>query len=172
MELVVAHTVGEWRAWLARNCRSATEAWLVIQHKNSGTPSPRIHEAVEQALCFGWIDGLHRKRDQDSSQLRFTPRRPSSTWSAPNRERAARMTALGLMTPPGQAMIDLARSTGRWEVPVPAEIRALLEEQPTFHRLAPSRKRLTLEWIASATRPETRQRRLETALQGGGPHRP
>ncbi|HEX6357291.1 YdeI/OmpD-associated family protein [Actinophytocola sp.] len=169
MELVVANTVAEWRAWLARNCRSATEAWLVIQHKHSGKPSSRVHEAVEQALCFGWIDGLHRKRDADSSQLRFTPRRPSSTWSALNRERATRLTTLGLMTPAGQAMIDLAKATGRWEVPVPEDIRALLEEQPSFHRLPPSRKRLTLEWIATAKRPETRQRRLEAALQGGGP---
>jgi uncharacterized protein YdeI (YjbR/CyaY-like superfamily) len=165
MDLVVVNTVAQWRAWLARNCRSATEVWLVIQHRNSGTPSPRIHEAVEQALCFGWIDGLHRKRDADSSQLRFTPRRPRSTWSRVNRERAARMTALGLMTPHGQAMIDLAKATGRWEVHVPAEIRALLEEHQNFRRLAPSAKRLTLEWIATAKRPETRQRRLEEALQ-------
>ncbi len=171
MNLVAANTTTEWRAWLAQNCGSATEAWLVIHHKNSGKPSPRYHEAIEQALCFGWIDGLHRSRDTDSSQLRFTPRRPGSTWSAVNRERAARMTAAGLMTPPGQAMIDLAKSTGRWEVSVPTEVRARLEGHEPFQKLPPSSQRLTLEWIATAKRPETRQRRLEQALHGGGPNR-
>lgn len=162
--MVIASTVDEWRNWLARNSRSATEVWLVIHHKDSGTPSPRYHEAIEQALCFGWIDGLHQKRDAHSSQLRFTPRRPRSTWSKLNRERAARMTELGLMTPAGQAMIDLAKGTGRWEVAIPDDVRTRLDEHAAFRALAPSSRRLTLEWIATAKRPETRQRRLEQAL--------
>lgn len=135
METVNALDAGEWRSWLAENSRSATEVWLVLQHKDSPTPGVRLHEAVEQALCFGWIDGLHRRRDADSSQLRFTPRRPRSTWSAVNRERAARLTALGLMTPAGQAVIDLARSTGRWEVVIPADVRARLAAHAPFRSL-------------------------------------
>jgi uncharacterized protein YdeI (YjbR/CyaY-like superfamily) len=114
MDTVIANTTEEWRAWLAANSESASEVWLVIPHKASGVPSVRYHEAVEQALCFGWIDGLHRKHDTTSSRLRFTPRRPASTWSRLNRERAARMTELGLMTPRGQAAIDRAKTTGRW----------------------------------------------------------
>jgi uncharacterized protein YdeI (YjbR/CyaY-like superfamily) len=86
-----ASTPADWRAWLAQNGRSEKEVWLVIHHKDSGTPSVRYHEAIEHALCFGWIDGLHRKRDADSSQLRFTPRTPRSTWSRVNRQRAAKM---------------------------------------------------------------------------------
>jgi uncharacterized protein YdeI (YjbR/CyaY-like superfamily) len=162
MNLVIASTSDEWRAWLAANHGSATEAWLVIHHKNSGTPSVSYGEAVEQALCFGWIDGLHRRRDAHSSQLRFTPRRPHSTWSELNRERATRMAELGLMAPPGQAMIDLAKATGRWEVPIPADVREALEGNANFRALGPSARRRTLEWIATAKRPETRRRRLES----------
>lgn len=121
MDIVIAHSTEEWRAWLAANHQSATEVWLVIQHKNSDAPSVRHHEAVEQALCFGWIDGLQRKHDAHSARQRFTPRRARSTWSGPNRERAERLTGLGLMTPAGQTMIDLAKATDRWEVTVPAE---------------------------------------------------
>ena len=114
---VVASTAAEWRAWLERNGRSEKEVWLVVHHKDSGTPSVRYHEAIEHALCYGWIDGLHRTRDADSSQLRFTPRRPRSTWSRVNRLRAATMIERGLMTEHGQAMIDLARVGGTWAVP-------------------------------------------------------
>ena len=111
-----ASTTDEWRAWLARNCRSEKEVWLIIHHKDSRTPSVRYHEAVEQALCYGWIDGLHRKHDADSSRLRFTPRRPRSNWSRLNRERAATMIERGLMTEHGQAMIDQAKAKGTWEI--------------------------------------------------------
>lgn len=165
MNLVMASTTDEWRTWLAANRESATEAWLVIHHKNSGTPSVGYGEAVEQALCFGWIDGHHRSRDERSSQLRFTPRRPGSTWSKLNRERATRMTELGLMTASGQAMIDLAKATGRWEVLVPTEIREALEGYASFRELAPSARRQTLEWVATAKRQETRERRLAQAIQ-------
>jgi uncharacterized protein YdeI (YjbR/CyaY-like superfamily) len=111
---VVASDAAEWRAWLAQHGRTEQEVWLVLFRKNSGTPSVRYAEAVEQALCFGWIDGLHRKRDADSSQLRFTPRRTRSNWSRSNRERAERMVAQGLMTPQGQAVIDRAKAAGTW----------------------------------------------------------
>jgi len=162
--MVIGSSVDEWRGWLAANADSATEVWLVIHHKDSGTPGIRHHEAVEQALCFGWIDGLQRRHDATSARQRFTPRRARGTWSRVNRERAARMTALGLMTPAGQAMIDLAKATGRWEVTIPADVRGVLEADVRFRALAPSAQRLTLEWVATAKRPETRQRRLEQAI--------
>lgn len=155
----------EWRTWLAANNQSADEMWLVIHHKNSGTPGLRHHEAVEQALCFGWIDGLQRKYDEHSAHQRFSPRRPRSTWSRVNRERAERLIAQGLMTSTGQAMIDLAKATGRWEVVVPAGVRACLDGYEGFRVLSPSAQRLTLEWIATARRPETRQRRIERTIQ-------
>ena len=115
-EHLFRETTGDWRAWLARNCRSEKEVWLVIHHSGSGTPGPRYHEAIEQALCYGWIDSQARKHDADSCILRFTPRKTRSTWSRVNRNRAAKMTEQGLMTEHGQALIDLAKATGTWQV--------------------------------------------------------
>jgi uncharacterized protein YdeI (YjbR/CyaY-like superfamily) len=103
MNTVTATTSADWRAWLAQNHATATEIWLVIHRKDSATPSVRYGEAIEQALCFGWIDSQARKHDADSFRLRFTPRRPRSNWSRTNRQRAARMIELGLMTEHGLA---------------------------------------------------------------------
>ncbi len=171
MNTVVVSTAAEWRGWLERNSRSETEVWLVLQHKDSATPSPRYHEAIEQALCFGWIDGLHRGRDADSSQLRFTPRNPRSTWSRVNRERATDLIERGLMTEHGQALIDLAKATGTWNVAaegIPEDLRALLDAddaaRANFARFPPSSKRLILEWIATAKRPDTRRRRIDRTV--------
>jgi uncharacterized protein YdeI (YjbR/CyaY-like superfamily) len=110
-----ADTVEQWRVWLAQHGQTETEVWLVIPHRHSGKPGPSYEQAVEQALCFGWIDGLHRRRDAISSQLRFTPRRSRSTWSAVNRARASRMIELGLMTDAGYAAIKQARAAGAWD---------------------------------------------------------
>lgn len=112
MDIIDVRSPGEWRSWLAAHCESVSEVWLVIPHK--GLPGVRYEEAVEQALCFGWIDGLHRKHDAGHSRLRFTPRRARSSWSASNRERAGRLIEQGLMTPRGQAAIDAAKAGGRW----------------------------------------------------------
>ena len=116
VNIVDTGSAEEWRAWLARNCRSATEVWLVFRHHGSGTPSLRYQEAVEQALCFGWIDGLHRRCGAGSSQLRFTPRTARSRWSQLNRQRAAKMTGLGLMTEHGRAAIEQAKAAGTWQL--------------------------------------------------------
>ena len=175
MNTVVANTAADWRAWLALNCRSEEEVWLVIQHKDSGTPSVRYHEAIEHALCYGWIDGLHRKRDADSSQLRFTPRNPRSTWSRVNRQRAAKMIELGLMTEHGQTLIDLARANGTWQVlpdgdssAIPDDLQELFDRnepaRKNFQNFPPSSKRLILEWIATAKRSDTRRRRIDQTV--------
>jgi len=113
--VVSTSSTAEWRAWLAEHGRSETEAWLVIPHKNSGVPGVTYAEAVEQALCFGWIDGLQRRHDEHSARLRFTPRRPKSKWSAPNRERVERMIREGLMTEPGRAAVERAQTDGTWD---------------------------------------------------------
>lgn len=156
-------TAAEWRAWLATH-PDATEVWLDM----SGLD---YEQAVSHALCFGWIDGLHR-----AGRLRFTPRRPHSSWSALNRDRAARMIEQGLMTAAGQAVIDAAKANGTWHVDasVPPELQALLDADGTarsnFERFPPSTRRLILEWIATARRPVTRARRIartaELAAQG------
>ncbi len=171
MNLVEPVSVEEWRGWLAANAGTEREAWLVIPHKATRRQGVGYAEAIEQALCFGWIDGLHRKHDATSSQLRFSPRSPRSTWSASNRERVRRMTEAGLMTPAGQALVDLSHERGTWEVHPHGEeeVRRMLEETPgaavAFAGFPPSVQRLTLEWIAKAKRPETRERRIRRTVE-------
>lgn len=114
MDVLEANTAAEWRAWLAGTDQA--EIWLVIQRKDSATPGMSYGEAIEHALCYGWIDSHARKRDADSWQLRFTPRTPRSAWSSVNRRRAAKMIEQGLMTERGQAVIDLAKAKGAWPV--------------------------------------------------------
>jgi uncharacterized protein YdeI (YjbR/CyaY-like superfamily) len=110
-----APTRVEWRQWLSENHQALKSVWLILYHKKSKTPCVNLNDAAEEALCFGWIDSLAKKRDDESYYLTFTPRNSKSKWSAPNRERARRMIELGLMTEAGQQAIDLAKAGGRWE---------------------------------------------------------
>ena len=115
-QAVYADTRKVWRKWLKQNGQSEKSVWLILYHKKSTVPYININDATEEALCFGWIDSLAKKRDAESFYLTFTPRNPKrSKWSKPNRERAERMIAEGLMTKHGQALINIARETGKWE---------------------------------------------------------
>jgi uncharacterized protein YdeI (YjbR/CyaY-like superfamily) len=114
-QAVYAKTRAIWRKWLKQNSQKEKSVWLILYHKKSEMPGVNIIDATEEALCFGWIDSLAKKRDAESYYLTFSPRNARSKWSAPNRERAARMIEEGLMTEHGQKMIDLAKETGRWE---------------------------------------------------------
>ncbi len=166
----------EWRAWLRDNCETADEVLLVIQHVGGATPSVRHSEAVEVALCFGWIDSLARKHDAGSWRQRFTPRNPRGAWSKVNRELVERLTGQGLMTPHGQAAVDLAKRTGTWSMlaeaqngVIPDDLREqLAADEATaghFDAFSPSARRASLEWIARVKRPETRQRRIARTVE-------
>ncbi|PWK88220.1 uncharacterized protein YdeI (YjbR/CyaY-like superfamily) [Lentzea atacamensis] len=169
MNTFLAATADDWRSWLAQHSGSEKEVWLLIHHKDSPVRTIRYAEAIEHALCFGWIDSHHRKHDHASSALRFSPRRSGSGWSAVNRERAARMIAAGLMTPRGQALVDHARATGTWEIQAPGDLDAAFAGNPVarenFDAFPPSSRRLILEWVAQARRPETRQRRITETVE-------
>ncbi|WP_219419642.1 YdeI/OmpD-associated family protein [Pseudonocardia nigra] len=167
MTTVHAADRAQWRAWLHDNAGTADEVWLVIHHKGSATASVQHREA----LCFGWIDSLARKHDAESWCQRFTPRSPRGAWSKVNRELVEQLTAQGLMTPAGQAAVDLAKRTGTWSAladaqngVVPDDLREQLAADETaaahFAAFSPSARRALLEWIARAKRPETRQRRI------------
>ena len=169
-------TAAEWRAWLAANGRSARAVWFVVHHKGTAPSGLSFDEAVEHALCYGWIDGQARRRDDLSHCVRFSPRSPKSTWSKVNRARVERLVERGLMTEAGQAMVDLAKRTGTWDLLaeaqdgiVPADLQALLDRDEVasrnFDALPPSSKRAILEGIARAKRPETRRRRLVEAVE-------
>jgi uncharacterized protein YdeI (YjbR/CyaY-like superfamily) len=104
-----------WRKWLEKNHTSTEPVCLVIFHKKSKTPNITYDEAVEEALCFGWIDNKGMKRDEESMYLRFCPRKEKSNWSKLNRERADKMIQKGLMTPAGKVLIDSAKRSGKWD---------------------------------------------------------
>jgi len=113
---IYAQTREEWRYWLQQNSQAEKSVWLILYHKKSKVESINLNDATEEALCFGWIDSLCKKRDFESFYLTFTPRNPKkSKWSQPNKDRAAKMIEQGLMTEQGQLMIDLAKENGKWE---------------------------------------------------------
>ncbi|WP_113663206.1 YdeI/OmpD-associated family protein [Pedobacter nanyangensis] len=113
---VYAPSRNEWRQWLAQNCNEEKSVWLILYTKKSQVQSINLNDATEEALCFGWIDSLCKKRDHQSYYLTFGPRNPRrSSWSLINRERAQLMINKGLMMPQGQLMIDLAKKRGSWE---------------------------------------------------------
>jgi uncharacterized protein YdeI (YjbR/CyaY-like superfamily) len=110
-----ASSTDEWRKWLNQNCQIEKSIWLIVYHKTSKTPSVHWHDAIENALCFGWVDSKAISRDKESCYLKFTPRNPKSKWGKKNKERVQRMIENGLMTKYGQALIDHAKHIGKWD---------------------------------------------------------
>jgi uncharacterized protein YdeI (YjbR/CyaY-like superfamily) len=173
MKTCDARTVDEWRAWLARHHESESEVWLVFHKRHTGQPSIDYKDALDEALCFGWVDSLIKRLDEARYARKFTPRKPDSKWSAINRKRYAELKASGRLQPAGirRAPTDriaeaprLPRSTA-----VPAYIQRTLKQHPkawaTFERLAPSHRRNYVLWIDTAKREETKARRLEEAIR-------
>jgi uncharacterized protein YdeI (YjbR/CyaY-like superfamily) len=114
-ETFLAPTREAWRAWLAEHHATSADIWLVLAKKNSGLQSVSLDEAVEEALCFGWIDSRLRRIDERTHALRFTPRKPKSVWSQSNKERVARLMAQGLMMPAGLAAVEAGMASGAWD---------------------------------------------------------
>lgn len=174
LETLNVNTREAWRAWLARHHASASEVWLRYAKRHTGEARVEYDAAVEEALCFGWIDGLVRTVDDRYYAQRFTPRRAGSKWSAINRRRFARLVREGRVTNAGLAKSPPPEPTtaddspARSEPAVPPEFRRALRSAPTawrtFESLAPSYRRLYLRWIAEAKREETRTRRIEKAI--------
>ena len=167
----------DWRTWLAENHATAQEMWLVFYKKHVGRPGLAYVEAVEEALCFGWIDGILKRIDDRKHTVRFSPRRKNGIWSEQNKRRVARLIEEGRMTPAGLAKVREAQANGQWakaaerEDPtrVPPELTAALAEngqaRDNFEKLAPSYRRQFIYWIGSAKREETRQKRVAEALR-------
>jgi uncharacterized protein YdeI (YjbR/CyaY-like superfamily) len=132
-------------AWLAANHDRATEIWLKIHKKGSGAATVTVAQALDVALCWGWIDGIRKGFDERSFLQRYTPRKPRSVWSQINRDNVARLTAAGRMTPHGQRQVDAARADGRWDAAyapmrsasvatIPDDLRAAIEASPRARR--------------------------------------
>jgi uncharacterized protein YdeI (YjbR/CyaY-like superfamily) len=164
-----------WRAWLQENHGTEKEIWLLHYKKHTAKPSISYEEAVEEALCFGWIDSIMKSLDGEKYALRYSPRKRSSIWSEANKRRVEKMISQGLMTEAGLAKIREAKASGEWQkatvredttnIPPDLEeaLRANAKARLNFESLAPSYKKQFIWWITSAKTQETRQRRvLET----------
>lgn len=116
IEAFHAKTRLQWRRWLEKNCEKKSAVYLIIYHKKSKTKSVYQDEAVEEALCFGWIDSAKNKRDPESAYQKFSPRRPISNWSNINIKRAKRLIKEGLMTEAGLSAIKIAKEKGKWSI--------------------------------------------------------
>ena len=166
----------EWRQWLADNHASSPGVWLVYYKQAAGQPSVRYGEAVEEALCFGWIDSLPRKLDADRTQLLFTPRKPKSGWSKVNKERLLRLTATDQLLPAGLAAIARAKQNGAWESldaaeagTVPVDLADALASnaaaQTNYATFSLSARKMILTWVLGAKQPETRARRVAETVR-------
>ena len=170
-EIVEAPTRDIWRTWLEIHGAAEKGAWLVMQKKGSPNPGVTYEEAVEEALCFGWIDSRANRADETTYLQMFSPRKPGGTWAASNKARIERLIAEGRMMPAGLALIESAKADGSWNalddidaLTMPDDLTAALAENPAaranFDAFPASSKKIILFWVASAKRPETRAKRI------------
>ncbi len=174
IETLEARTRAQWRAWLAQHHASAREIWLVFHKPHTRKPGVSYEDAVEEALCFAWIDSLVRRLDDVRYARKFTPRKPDSRWSDLNRRRYASLEKRGLLAAAGRANAPTGKASYTLRqrrplvAPVPSYIRRALKASSAaerfFESLAPSYRRAYVGWIDAAKRPETRERRLREAV--------
>jgi uncharacterized protein YdeI (YjbR/CyaY-like superfamily) len=166
-----ARSRAEWRAWLKRHHASSPGVWFVFYKAHTGVKSVPYEDTVREALCFGWIDSLVKRLDDDRFALKITPRKPTSKWSDLNRKRWAELEAAGLLTPAGRAAAPTDNSYApRPVIPeLPGYIaRALKTDTKAwkfFRELAPTYRRDFVVWIHIAKRPETREKRLRESIR-------
>ncbi len=176
VEQFYAHDRREWRKWLEEHHATSSGVWLIYYKKGSGKPRVEYAEAVEEALCFGWIDSRTNKIDDERYIQLFSPRKPKSPWSQSNKERIVRLIEQGLMTAAGLEKIEAAKKNGSWntydhieELAVPDDLKAALVANQTaqeyFSAFSSSSKKTILWWIASAKRPETRAKRIAETVR-------
>lgn len=170
-ELIVADAEAL-RAWLSANHATSPGVWLALTKKGGTATTLTWQQAVDEALCFGWIDGQARKRDRETSWIRFTPRRPRSSWSQRNVEHVARLEAQGRMTPPGRDAVEAAKADGRWaaayapssEAEMPADLLAAIAADPAaqamFDVLTRSNRFALIQRLHVVKRAQTRERRI------------
>ncbi|MDD8025124.1 MAG: YdeI/OmpD-associated family protein [Acidobacteriota bacterium] len=175
MEPRLFRTAAAWRDWLSRNGATAREIWLAYYKKGSGKTSVTYKEALDEALCHGWIDSTVRSLDAERYMQRWTPRNPNSIWSAVNKSRIRELEAAGRMASPGRAAVRRAKANGSWnklnDIEIiargggpPPDVLAAISARPglgpKFEALSVSRKKMLAYWVASAKRLETRARRI------------
>ncbi len=172
IETFAPSTPQEWRRWLEENHQKEEAVCLIMNKKGSGKPVINWTDAVDHALCFGWIDGKRKPIDGDSFMQFYTRRKPRGTWSKINKEKIIRLIDEGLMTQAGLEVIERAKQNGSWEILdeieemiMPSDLKEALESRSgamaNYTGFSRSSKKSILYWLASAKRPETRQKRRE-----------
>lgn len=166
----------EWRDWLAANHQREESIWVVFYKVSSEVPSLTWSEAVDEALCFGWIDSTKRPIDKERYKQYFSKRKPKSNWSKINKDKIEQLTAEGRITEAGLQSVAVAKQNGSWTIldeiealVVPQDLEAALNTKPAakeyFEGLSKSVKKMYLYWVMSAKRPETRQKRISEIVE-------
>lgn len=169
--MLLVETQDEWRGWLKGNHGESGGVWLVSWKKATGRPFVPFMDAVDEALCFGWVDSKINKLDEERAMRLFTPRNPKSPWSRINKGKVARLVDEGRMTEAGLRLVEAAKADGSWNIydevedlVIPPDLASALAEDGTagdhFGNFPDSSKKTILWWIKSARRPETRATRI------------
>lgn len=166
----------QWRQWLEENHRSKQAVWLVHYKKKSGVPTISWSEAVDEALCFGWIDSVRKTLDNETFIQFFSKRKPNGTWSKVNKEKIRQLVEAGLMTQAGLESIETAKQNGSWtildeveELILPNDLEIEFNTQPGskdfFLSLSKSVRKAMLQWLVLAKQSETRQKRIREIVE-------
>lgn len=177
LNFLIFETREEWQAWLLENHNRKDIAWLGYYKKKSGQQSISYDESIEEALCYGWVDSLLKRVDDLVYVRKFTPRKKNSTWSLSNVKRVERLTAENRMAKAGLELVKAAKQNGRWDTAysshkkteIPPELLLLLKENNmafnNFFNFSESTRNRYCQWINSAKRTETREKRLQAVLE-------
>lgn len=167
----------EWREWLKKNHNKKETIWLIYYKKHTGKPRIPYDDAVEEALCYGWIDSTVKRIDEETFMQKFTPRKKNSIWSKLNKKRVEKMTKAGKMRKAGMDKIDEAKRNGEWDaanaikddVEIPLALEQALNRnrkaKDNFDNFAPSYRRNYILWVANAKRHETIDKRIEEVVK-------
>lgn len=169
----------DWRKWLEENHQSKKSVWLIYYKKKSGKPTVKYSDAVDEALCFGWIDSKAKPLDDEKFMQYFSKRKPKSVWSKINKGKVQRLIECGLMTDAGFESIEVAKQNGSWSILdtsdsliIPSDLEAEFQNKPGsidyFLSLSRSDKKNILQWLALAKRSETRQKRIVEIVKLAG----
>jgi uncharacterized protein YdeI (YjbR/CyaY-like superfamily) len=176
MEIIVCRDAAEWEGWLARHHGTSLGVWLKIAKKHSGLVTVTIGEALDVALCYGWIDSIRRGYDNHHYLQRYSPRRPGSQWSKVNVDKVQALIAAGRMTPPGLAQVEAAKADGRWaaayesqrNATVPADLAEALAQNPTakahFEQLGKTERYQLILRLLKAKTPQSRALLLKKTI--------
>lgn len=177
MEQIHFKDAKEFRKWLDSNCGKSSGIWMLYYKKGTGKQSIEYEKAVEEALCFGWIDSIIKKIDEEKYVRKFTPRKEKSKWSELNKKRVAKLINENRMTDAGKKLIDAAKKNGSWEnsqrseinFEIPEILKNELDKYPKakefFKSLAPTYKKHYIGWITTAKREETKKKRVNEAIK-------